>query len=84
MPLIVTIRPTEITEYEIPEQPGVPELEQAAHDLCPDGHEVIHIDRHRNVCTVRSTETRTIEIDNPADVWTAAPEGWQAISVRTA
>lgn len=84
MPHIVTIRQTATIEYEIPPQPGVPELEEAAHDLCPAGHEVIHIDRNRNIGIARPTETRTIEIEHSSDVWTAVPEGWQALSVRPA
>lgn len=84
MPLIVTIRSTATIEYEIPDQPGVPELEQAAHDLCPAGHEITRIDRHRSVATARPTETREIEIQDRGELWTCAPEGWQAISVRPA
>lgn len=84
MSLIVTIRSTETIEYEIPEQPGVPELEQAAHDLCPDGYQIIRIDRHHSTATARPVETRTIEIESGSDVWAAVPDGWQALSVRPA
>ena len=84
MPHIVVLRSTETVEFAVPERDGLDLFNEDAARLLPEGYELIDTDRKRGVALARSLAKREVTIDNPADVWTAAPEGWQAQSVRPA
>ena len=84
MPHIVMLRSTETTEFPVPASDGLDTFNADAARLLPAGYELVDVDRKRSVGIARSNELREVTIEDPAGVWSCAPEGWQAISVRPA
>lgn len=82
MTQIVVLRSREQIEYPVPERDGLDYFHEDAERLLPEGYELIALARARGVAIARSREVREIRIEDPAEVWTCAPEGWQVMSTR--
>lgn len=84
MPYIVTLRTTERTEIQIPEQAGLDTFNSAVLAAVPDGHDLVAADLKRSIATVRRRDTREVTIADRAELDTCVPDGWQALSIRDA
>lgn len=84
MPWTVTLRSTETVEIDLPETDSIAERDAAIAERLPKGFDLVNLRPSERKAFARSRETRTVTIGEREELWTCAPEGWQAIALREA
>ncbi|MGI6878857.1 hypothetical protein [Microbacterium sp. gxy059] len=82
MPWTVTLRSTETVEIDLPETDSIAERDAAIAERLPERFELVNLRPSERKAFARSRVTQTVKIGEREELWTCAPEGWQALTLR--
>lgn len=78
------IRPTETIEIQAEATDNLDDMYASLNAQIPDGFELVDITPSKGTGQARRVDLREITIESRADLATAVPDGWQALSIREA
>lgn len=78
------IRQTAKTEIQTEMADNLDDMYEGLGRQIPEGHDLVGIQVSKGTGQTRSAEVREITVNSRAELDTAIPEGWQALSIRQA